>query len=132
MRGWTSMLVGFLLLGMAYWSFAADGIGMSAVLCISASAYFFFRGANGMPIGDVGDPSAVIDFIKDPADAIVDTATDRFADWCGSKPDSAEAEEQSKFDPDAVIARYLDQRVSQPAPQPEVAAPVRAFGRKGL
>ena len=126
MRGWTSVLVGFLLLGMAYWSFAAEGFGMSALLCGAAAAYFMFRGALGLSVGQVGDSSAVIDFIKDPADAIVDTATDRFADWYNDKKEPAE--EKSSFDPDAVIARYLDQRGAKPEP----SAPIRSFGRKGV
>ena len=135
MRGWSSIVVGFLLLGVAYWSFTVDGFGSSALLCGAAAAFFFFRGAQGLAVGEAGDPTAVIDFVTDPADAIVDTATDRIADWLKSDEPTAAVAEPAKFDPDAVIARYLEQRGLDPLAGSATAAgpaPTRGFGRKGV
>ena len=136
MRGWSSIAVGFLLLGVAYLWFAMDGLGSSTLLCAAAAAFFFFRGAQGLTAqeaGDVGDASAVIEFVSNPADAIVDNATDRLADWFKDKEQpKAAAAEQPGFDPDAAIARYLAQRGSEPASAPVGPAPFRGFGRKGL
>jgi hypothetical protein len=72
----------------------------------------------------------LIDFVRDPADAIVDTATDQLADWFSDDKKSAEKAEQG-FDPDAAIARYLAQRGPEPVPTAHSAAP-RVFGRKGI
>jgi len=132
MRGWSSMLVGFLLLGMAYWSFSADGFGFSTLLCAAAAAFFFFRGAQGQEAGETGDPTALIDFVRDPADAIVDTATDRLTDWLTPEAKGKDADKPG-FDPDAAIARYLAQRPAEPPPANPVApAPHRSFGRKAV
>ena len=147
MRGWSSFVAGFLLLGVAYWAFASDGFGTSMLMCAAAAAFFFYRGAIGQELDTTGDPTAVIDFVRDPAEAIVDTATDRLGDWLGErKADEKPADrtavnhrqalvdwlhdrdEPAAFDPDAVIARYMENR----GPQPDSPAPVRSFGRKGL
>jgi hypothetical protein len=129
MRGWSSIVAGFLLLGLAYWSFTADGLGASALVCAAAAAFFFFRGAQGLEVDSAGDPTALIDFVRDPADAIVDTATDQLADWFN---DDKKADEAGQgFDPDAAIARYLAQRGTETAP-PVHSAPPRVFGRKGI
>ena len=148
MRGWSSLLIGFFLLGLAYWSFAFEGLGSSTLLCGAAALVFFYRGAQGMAAGeagDAGDPLAIVEFVSNPAEAIVDSATERLGeclretksavtDWLGESK-SAEAE-PSGFDPDAVIARYLENRGedrgAEPATHPVSAAPVRGFGRKGL
>ena len=141
-------MAGFLLLGVAYWSFATDGFGGSMLMCAAAAAFFFCRGAQGQELDTTGDPTAVIDFVRDPAEAIVDTATDRLGDWLGenrkAKEEPADGtvanhrqalanwlhdrDEPAAFDPDAVIARYMENR----EPQPESAAPIRTFGRKGV
>jgi hypothetical protein len=133
MRGWTSILAAVLLLGVAYWSYADDGLVSSALICAAAAAFFFFRGAQGLSVEEAGDASALIDFVKDPADAIVDTATDRLADWL--QPNEAQAAtggEQRGFDPDAVIARHLEQRKAEAAAAPASAPAYRGFGRKGV
>ena len=129
------MLIGFFLLGLGYWSYAAEGFGSSTLLCGAAAAVFFFRGAQGMAAGEagnIGDSTAIVDFVTNPAEAIVDTATDRLSDWVNSgdvKP--ATADEHSKFDPDAVLARYIEKRGAGPTAAPAAAAPIRSFGRKG-
>ena len=139
MRGWSAIFVGLLLLALAVWSFAWDGFSSSTLICATAAAFIFYRGAQGMEINEVGDPLAVIDFVKDPADAIVDSATERLSDWFDNRTNSAGADEGG-FDPDAVVERYLSQRgpegiaspASAPAPAATSPAPPRGFGRKGL
>ena len=130
MRGWSSIFAGFLLLGVAYWSFSAEGFDVSTLLCAAAAAFFLFRGAHGLEVDVSNDPTALIDFVRDPADAIVDTATDKISDWF--KDDKAE---QAEFDPDAAVARYLAQRDPDQggasAAAPPSPAPYRGFGRKG-
>ena len=129
MRGWSSIFAGFLLLGVAYWSFSAEGFDASTLLCAAAAAFFLFRGAHGREVDVSNDPSALIDFVRDPADAIVDTATDKISDWF--KDDKAE----EKFDPDAAVERYIAQRGPDQggasAAAPPSPAPYRGFGRKG-
>ena len=136
MRGWSAIAVGFLLLGLAVWSFAWDGLSSSTLMCAVAAAFIFFRGAQGMGLNEVGDPLAVIDFVRNPADAIVDSATERLGDWLTVDEPSSPRAEDGKFDPDAIVARYQAQRSTEPAamPAPAVAnpAPVQGFGRKGL
>src|SRR5687768_18407730 len=117
MRGWSSFVAGFLLLGVAYWSFASNGFGASMLMCAAAAAFFFFRGAQGQELDTNGDPTAVVDFVSDPAEAIVDTVTDRLGDWLGEDR-TRQAEEDAGFDPDAAVARYMAQRGSEPAPSP--------------
>ena len=135
MRGWSSFVAGFLLLGVAYWSFASDGFGSSTLMCAAAAAFFFYRGAQGQELDATGDPTAVADFVSDPAEAIVDTVTDRFGDWLGENRGQP-AEEEAGFDPDAAVARYLAQRgpepTSSPIPVTSITPPVRSFGRKGI
>src|SRR5687768_11550715 len=135
MRGWTSFFVGFLLLGLTYWSFSADGFGSTALMFAAGAAFFIYRGANGEGVDAAGDPTALMDFVSDPAEAIVDTATDKLGDWLGESKSaaaewlggskSAEAEPKG-FDPDAAVARYLENRGedrgAEVAPQPASAA----------
>ena len=132
MRGWSAIAVGFLLLGLAVWSFVWDGFNSSTLMCATAAAFIFFRGAQGMEINEVGDPLAVIEFVRDPADAIVDSATERLGDWFTADEPTSPRAEDGKFDPDAVVARYVAQRGTEPAAAPSIPAPVQGFGRKGL
>ena len=134
MRGWSSIAVGFLLLGLACWSFVGEGLGSSTLLCAAGALFFFFRGAQGLSAdqaGDLGDATALFEFVSNPADAIVDTATDRLADWLNDQPKGAAAD-QPGFDPDAAVERYLAQRDTQPPAAPVNPAPYRSFGRKGV
>ena len=135
MRGWSAIVVGFLLLGLAVWSFVWDGFNSSTVMVATAAGFAFVRGAQGLGIGEVGDPSALVDFAMNPAGAIVDSAADRLSDWLDDAPTPPTAQ-ADKFDPDAVVARYVEQRAIEPAAAPAPAAtspaPPRGFGRKGL
>ena len=142
MRGWSAIVVGFLLLGLAVWSFAWDGFNSSTVMCGVAAAILFARGAKGLGYGDVGDPLAVIQFVRNPAGAIVDTAANRLGDWLDDQPAGGEGG-KGGFDPEAVLERYLAKRGPDPVEQPPAApapapsapaspAPPTGFGRKGL
>ena len=90
-----------------------------------------------MEINEVGNPLAVIEFVRNPADAIVDSATERLGDWINDEPKSTGAD-QPGFNADAVVEHYLAQRgpdpVAAPAGSPTATspAPPRGFGRKGL
>lgn len=136
MRGLSSILVGLLLIAVASWNFTTDGFGSATLICGVAAAFFFFLGARGMTVGEAGNPIALVDFVRDPAGAIVDTATDRIGDWLSDDKPAAAQPEQPKFDADAAIARYLAQRpepsAAQAAAAPAASAPVRGFGRKGV
>lgn len=135
MRGWSSILVGCLLLVATYWSFAWGGFGPATWMCGAAGAFLIVRGVQGLAVGESGDPTALIDFASDPAGAIVDTATERLGEWFNDKvAKPAAVAEETKFDPDAAIARYLAQRGTEPAAEQSAAnfAPSRGFGRKGV
>ena len=145
MRGWSSIFVGLLLFAVAGWTFFSDGFGSETVILSAAGGFFLFLGGQGLTVGEAGNPIALVDFVRDPAGAIVDTATDRLGDWFNDDkpaPESAPAAEaeKPKFDPDAVIERYLAQRPTAPAPETAAdaaagfahPAPPRTFGRKGI
>jgi len=147
MRGWTSFVAGFLLLALAYWLYSLGGFGSEAMICGVAAAGFILQGAFGLGVGAGDNATGLVDFIQNPADAIVDSASDRLADWLGDRKAAEEPakgtsvnhrqalvdwlhdrDEPAAFDHDAAIARYMENR----EPQPESAAPIRSFGRKGL
>ena len=137
MRGWSSIVVGVALLGLAAW---AQMMSIHSGVAISfglAGAFLIFRGFQGAEITEAGDPTALGDFISDPAGALVDAAVDKADERSTARRAaagaSALADAPSDFDPDAALARYMANR---PPPQPEAAvdvpAPARGFGRKGL
>jgi hypothetical protein len=122
-----SIWAGFALLGVAFWQFFTDGISFTAILFGGAGLAVLVLGTIGKET-EAERISGTVDFLTDPAEAIVDAATDRLGDWLGGGAES----EQPKFDPDAAIARYLENR---PEGQPNPAAPRRelpGFGRKGM
>src|SRR5215210_5007198 len=93
MRGWTSFIAGFLLLAFAYWLYSLGGFGSEAMICGVAAAGFILQGAFGLGVGAGDNATGLVDFIRNPADAIVDSASDRLADWLG---DRKAAEEPAK------------------------------------
>ena len=117
-------------MALAGWIFSADGFGSSTLICAVAAGFFLIRGAQGLTVGESGDPIALIEFVTNPADAIVDSATDRVSDWLGDAT-AKEAPELPKFDVDAAFARYMERRPIE-APAVVSTAPQRGFGRKGL
>jgi hypothetical protein len=118
---------GMLLLALAFWQFVMNGVGFNAlVLGVGGLAVVLF-GAMGRTV-EAERAQGTADFLTDPGGTIVDAATDRLGDWLGD----ATTPKQEEFDPDAAIARYLENR---PASQSELAEPRRElprFGRKGL
>jgi hypothetical protein len=143
MRGWSSVFLGLLLFAGAAWMLSAGGFGSLTLFCGAAGLFLIIRGAQGLGVGEAGDPTALVDFVTNPAGAIVDTATDRIGDWFKAKPAPAPVAEKEGFDPDAVIERYLAQRGTElpalsaiPADNAAMgitnAAPARSFGRKGV
>ncbi len=149
MRGWSSFIAGFLLLGLAYWLYSLGGFGSEAIICGVAAAAFLFRGAHGREVGGSDGATGLLEFIQDPADAIVDSATDKLADWL--KPDEPQTATPAAATPTAtppaavapivvqphkVVAegamdRYFAQREAEFAAAANPAPP-RSFGRKGL
>jgi len=137
MRGLSSIFIGLLLFAVASWTYSTSGFGSATLICGVAAAFFLFLGAQGLTVGEAGNPIALVDFVRDPAGAIVDTATDRLGDWFTDDKPAAAEPEQPKFDADAAIARYLAQRPAEPAAVLPASsaigvAPVRSFGRKGV
>ena len=159
MRGWTSYLIGLLLLAVASWVFWKDGASGTAILFAALSLIMFFRGAQGQDVTSLEDVTAPIEFAHDPAGSIVDAVVDRAAERMNPRQDKADGAQTggkgildaaaakvgeflggdsdrdavaaTGFDPDAVIKRYLADR---PEPAADAApAPARPrFGRKGL
>jgi len=150
MRGWSSIFAGFLLLGLAYWTYSMDGFGLMTMICGSASAMFFVRGAFGLEIGGADGATGLMEFMHNPADAIVDSATDKLADWlqddqpqstAAVAPDAGTAAAPPVVAPivvpprkvvaEGAMERYFAQQEAELAASasPE---PVRGFGRKGL
>ena len=90
MRGWTSFVAGFLLLGLAYGLYSLGGFGSEAMICGVAAAAFFLQGAFGLGVGAGDGATGLVEFIQNPADAIVDSATDRLGDWLGDRKSAQE------------------------------------------
>jgi hypothetical protein len=134
MRGVTSIAVGAGLLAVAI-GMAAYGASLTTVLIFGAGALvLFYRGFQGQGVGTVEDVTAPMDFISNPAGAIVDAATDKVGEMLMEARRPAEPKEPPAFDADAALARYLANRPA-PAPSSSAADPAparRQFGRKGL
>jgi len=100
----------------------------------AGSCVLLYRGIQGQGLQtSAGDASGLFDFVRNPGEAIVDSAVDTIGELLSDGDSKAAAQEETTFDADAAIARYMANR-PEPAPgaQPE-AAPARAqFGRKGL
>jgi thiol:disulfide interchange protein len=152
MRGWTSFIIGFLLLAVAYWSFTVEGFASSTLIFAALAGFFFICGAAGREVTDTGGATAIIDFVSNPADAIVDSATDKLADWLqDDQPQATTATSRAAatatapvpalatpivVQPPKVVAegamdRYFAQREAEMAAS-AVQAPASSFGRKGL
>jgi len=134
--GLTSILGGLVLFAIALWSYMNDGFSASTLALLVGSAVLFFRGAQGRSLTQAGDITAPMDFVANPAEAIVDAAVERVAGLgpgrTGKKSDPAD--QTPAFDADAALARYLENRPADmpPLERPAELAPRRGFGRKGL
>ena len=142
MGGLTSILGGLVLLAIAVWFYiGGGGFSASTLALLVGAAVLFLRGAQGRSLTQAGDVTAPMDFVANPADAIVDAVVERVP---GLGPRRAarksEPEEDGPaFDADAALARYLENRpadlppiVPPVAPPIAQSAPRRGFGRKGL
>ena len=133
MRGWSSILVGVALLGIAAWTHFTGMFSGAAILFGLPGAYLIYRGFQGVEIMDAGDPTALGDFISNPAEALVDAAVEKGDEWMTERRKAAaDAPAEPAFDADAAIARYMANRPQDPVPAVQTSQPVRGFGRKGL
>lgn len=130
MRGWSSIVVGVGLLALAFWAFRWGVSSGAVILFFTAGLFLVFRGWQGLGVAEAGDPTALVDFVSNPGDAIVDAVVDQAAEWLNDK-NGKQADEKPAFDADAAFARYMAARPATPAVETQ-AAPVRGFGRKGL
>ena len=133
MRGLTSIGAAILLIGIAGWMVSKSGAGATAFALAAASCVLLFRGIQGHGLKtSAGEASNTIDFVRNPAGTIVESAIDTIGDLLDDERKKAEPE--STFDADAAFARYMANRPEQAAPVPGIqVAPVQAqFGRKGL
>ena len=133
MRGLTSIGAAILLMAIAGWTFADKGVNALSLALAAGSCVLLYRGIQGQELQtSAGDAVGTFEFVRDPGGTIVDSAYDTIGDFL-NRDERKPAEEESTFDADAVIARYMANR-SEPSPLPQAeGAPVRAqFGRKGL
>ncbi len=133
MRGLTSIGAAILLMAIAGWYAMSSGLNPMSLALAAGSCVLLYRGIQGQELQtSAGDAVGTFEFVRDPGGTIVDSAVDTIGDFLKGD-ERKSADEESTFDADAVIARYMANRPeSSPSPQAE-AAPVRAqFGRKGL
>ena len=133
MRGVTSIGAAILLMATAGWTFADKGVNAMSLALAAGSCVLLYRGIQGQELQtSAGDAMGTFEFVRDPGGTIVDSAYDTIGDFLKGD-DKKPADEESKFDPDAVIARYTANRPeTEPSPQAEAAPARPQFGRKGL
>jgi hypothetical protein len=136
-RGVSSTVVGTGLLALAVWDLMRTGGSATTMFLAAGALFFLYRGYQGLTVTEAaGDPMLPIQFVANPRGALIDLATDQVTglfEQSGSQPAAAEEEEERKFDPDAIIARYLEKRGENPPPAEDAPPPpARTFGRKGL
>lgn len=135
MRGLTSTIAGLGLLAVALGIYWYGGSNMTVVGAAAGSLILLYRGYQGLTIVEAaGDAMTSIEFATNPRGAIMDFATDQATDFLTeARGKAAEpAEESRSFDPDAIIARYLENRGEDPPASDRPASSARTFGRKGL
>jgi hypothetical protein len=131
MRGWSSIIVGLALLALAACASLA-GLFLGATITLGlAGAFLIYRGLQGVGVTDAGDPTALGDFISNPAGSLIEAATGQAEEWLAEKR-KAPAEEPPRFDADAALARYIANRPAPPPQAGQASPPVRGFGRKRL
>ena len=111
MGGLSSILTGLVLAGIALWFFTVGGSLETALMFVVGALFLFWRGFHGA--GFSGDnETGPLDFVLNPRGAVIDSAVDagagRLAEVFGGTEPAAE--DQPKFDPDAIIARYIENR----------------------
>ena len=135
MRGLTSTIAGVGLLGAALWVFWHGGSTMTVAIAAAGSLFLLYRGYQGLTLTEAaGDPLLPIELVTNPRGAILDFATDQAVGLIEEvRGKAAEPEEEDRsFDPDAIIARYMENRVDNPPVSDRPASSGRTFGRKGV
>ncbi len=144
MRGLSSYLAGIALLALAFWAFSKSGMSTAAVTFAATAAFFFVRGSQGREASAAGDFTAPMDFIANPAGAIVDSAVDQFRDMLAAKEDDKAdhtadvTADEKRREPapsaalEAALARHIEKQQEAVAPAGASAPERRVFGRKGL
>ncbi len=133
MRGLTSIGAAIVLMAIAGWFASRSGVSAMSLAFAAGSCVLLYRGIQGQGLQtSAGDAAGTFEFVRDPGGTIVDSAVDTIGNLLSDGDKKAEQEE-SAFNPDAVIARYMANRPG-PAPVPQAEGePVRPqFGRKGL
>ena len=134
MRGMTSTLAGLVLLAVAGWTFIHGGSTLTVVVAGGGALFLIYHGYQGLTLTEAtGDAMLPIELVTDPRGAIIDLATDRAASLIDDvRGTPAEPEEVDRsFDPDAIIARYMENRAGDPPATDRPAPSGRTFGRKG-
>ena len=125
MRGWSSFVAGFLLLALGYWLYSLGGFGSEAIVCGVAAAGFLLQGAFGLGVGAGDNATGLIDFIQNPADAIVDSASDRLGDWLGDRKAEGEPTRGTGVNHRQALVDWLYDR-DEPEPAAAAAVPPAA------
>jgi hypothetical protein len=137
--------------GFGTYKLFTDGSPWLVGLCVVASGYLFYRALTDQTGTPLEDLDLAVGFVRDPKEALFDQAVDMLGGGEEQRPaekrrdgkpgllqsfiaelDTRESKADDRFDPDAVIARYLANRpAEQPAAAPEPSRPaVQGFGRK--
>ncbi|MGZ8997778.1 MAG: hypothetical protein ACXW2T_02875 [Allosphingosinicella sp.] len=135
MRGWSSIVVGLALLALAAWAHLTNLFSGVAITFGIAGAFLIYRGLQGVEVTSAGDPTALGDFISNPAEALVEAAAEQAEGWLTQKRKTAvedSTDGSGRFDADAALARWMANRPQSPTAAVEVSRPVPGFGRKGL
>lgn len=118
---------------------------------IGVSGFYFFKGEYlsacaflagacavlvpsimGRGAGNWDSASAAMDFVTNPAGAIVDAAVDRIGGAVEERTGARTEKEEPGFDADAAFKRYMERKADAGGGPPEaVSPPLRTFGRKG-
>ena len=135
MRGWTSILGGMVMAGLALWLLSSSGANTTAFVFGAGALILFYRGYQGLTLGESADDAMMpMEFVSDPRGTILEIASDQVGNWMETARNQASTEsgKDPSFDPDAVIARYMEQRAENPLPAIAPPPAPRGFGRKGL
>ena len=152
MRGVVSILTGILLLGIAG-AGLSYGIPLEYILpVLGLAGLSLAAGIYALVTGQSVDLTPAVEFVQNPAAAMVEGAIDAAISVDGKRRDAGQQGSSlnrlsqvlagtgaqdaggQPFDADAALARYMANReASPPTEAPHVqAAPARSFGRKGL
>lgn len=141
MQGWKHWLMGAGFFGFAMFKLVTAEAYWLVGLCVGMSFYLFYRGWTEETGAAAEDLELAVGFVRNPYETLFDEAVGQLTGGEEERPrqeqkqgliqsmisefDTRESKpDQKRFDPDAVIARYLAER------QSSGAAPAQGFGRK--